>query len=346
MKIVKVNRDFLAQWRQNVSHLVDSEGHLVCELDKALASHLATVMRSARSQRKSITQKVSVLSGPAAGEHVIAVTVQRMGMNADDLAVTPTIDGHRVVTGREVLCAQMFQLHGECQLRWPNNVILKVIRDPNVHRPTFKESQQIAPRPEHCPCRNWGSPHPGTHYPTCQWNRLAPPEERAPSDAVPEAELRVLPTEAFETLKPRLPVNPATTPVAAKVDPRSAVVEPPPLDPPESCRNGCLGWATPKGYPIPQGQHHPTCTFAKAWAIKTAREVPRWLVDLLTGQKVRLATNEEVGEADVTAQRTGQPIIHIEEVPYAVVLETELSEIDDLAVIAPSGKLESTGTGG
>lgn len=342
MKIVKVNKDFLAKWRANVAHLVDDDGHLVCELERPLANHLATVTRSARSQRKSITQKVAVGSK----EHTIAVTVQRNGINADDLSLTPTIDGHRVVTGREVLCAQMFQEHGECQLRWPNNVILKVIRDPNVHRPTFQESQQIAPRPEHCPCKNWGTPHPGTHYPTCQWNRLAPPDERAPSDQVPEEEVRVLPTEAFETLKSRAPVNPATTPVAARVDPRAVVAEPPALDPPESCRNGCLAWATPKGFPIPSGQHHPTCTFAKPWAIKTAREIPRWLVDLHTGLKVRLATNEEIGEADVTAQRTGQPIIHIEEVPYAVILETELAEVEGAAVIAPEGKLDSTGTGG
>lgn len=324
MKIVKVDKKFLAEWRSNISHLVDAEGHLVAELDKNLASHLATVVRSARSQRKSIAQKVAVGSGATMREHVIEVTVTRMGMNADDLSITPTIDGHRVVTGREVLCAQMLQKHGECQLRWPNNVILKVIRDPGVHRPTFQESQQIAPRPEHCPCRSWGRPHPGTHYSTCHWNRLAPPSERAPSDAVPEDEVRVLPAEAFESLKARPAANPATTSIAARVDPRAVVAEPPPLDAPESCRNQCLSWATPKGFPIPKGQHHPTCAFAKPWAIKTARDIPRWLVDLRTGEKVRHANNEEIGEADVAAQRTGQPIIHIEEVPYAVLLETEL----------------------
>lgn len=342
MKIVKVNKEFLAKWRANVAHLVDDGGHLVCELERPLANHLAVITRTARSQRKTITQKVAVGSR----EHLIRVDVQRAGINADDLALTPTIDGHRVVTGREVLCAQMFQLHGECQLRWPNNVILKVIRDPNVHRPTFAESQQIAPRPEHCPCKNWGAPHPGTHYPTCHWNRLAPPDERAPSDQVPEEEVRVLPTEAFETLKQRPASNPATTPITARVDPSAVVTPSDEPDSPETCRNQCSSWATPKGFPIPKGQHHPTCIFARAWAIKTARETPRWLIDLNTGQKVRHATDEEVGEADIAAQRLGQPVIHIEEVPYAVILETELAEVDDTAVIAPSGKLDSTGTGG
>lgn len=336
MKIVKVDKKFLAAWRENTSHLVDVEGHLVSEIDKALGSHLAMMVRSAKSQRKTLTQRVAIGSGGAAREHVITVTVTRMGMNDSDITAVPTVDGHRVVTGREVLCAQMFQKHGECQLRWPNNVILKVIRDPNVHRPTLAESQQIAPRPEHCPCKDWGRPHPGTHYPTCQWNRLAPPGERAPTDSIPEEEVRILPTEAFEALKPKPAANPATTPIAARVSPSSVVTEPPPLDAPETCRNGCLTWATPKGFPIPTGQHHPTCIFAKPWAIKTARETPRWLVDLRTGEKVRHASNEEVGEAEVAAQKTGQPIIHIEDVPYAVVLDTELSELDPPA--------EATGT--
>jgi hypothetical protein len=355
MKIVKVDKRFLAAWRENESHLVDSEGHVVGRIDRPLASHLATVVRSARSQRKTVKQRVAVGPPKSPTEHVIEVTVTRIGQNMDDLSVTPTIDGHRVVTGREVLAAEMFQAHGECQLRWPNNVILKVIRDPNVHRPTFAESQQIAPKPEHCSCRSWGRPHPGTHYPTCQWNRLAPPEERAPSDLIPEEEVRVLPKEALEALKPRPPASPATTAIAAKVDPKAVVVDPPPLDAPDSCRNGCLSWATPSGFPIPKGQHHPTCVFAREWAIKTARETPRWLVDLRSGERVRIASNEEVGEAEVAAQRLGQPIITLNEVPYAVILETELDAMgeelgdedgivaEDLAA-APASSL-STGTG-
>lgn len=332
MKIVRLSRDQITEWRANVPHLVDAEGHLVAQVDKPLQSALDQVTRSARSQRKSITQRVSIGSGPSRREHVIAISVTRTGINDTDLALGPTIDGHRVVSGREVFQAKMFQLHGECQLRMSNGVILKVVRDPAVHRPTFTESQQIAPRPEHCPCKSWGRPHPGTHYSTCQWNRLAPPDERAPTDSIPEDEVTMLPTEAFATLQARPVPTPATAVMAAKVDPHATVAEPPPLDAPESCRNGCLDWATPKGFPIPAGQHHPTCQFAKAWMIKTARDTPRWLVDLNDGEKVRLASDQEVGEADVIAQRTGSPIIHIEGVPYAVVLETELDAVDTAAI--------------
>jgi hypothetical protein len=326
MKIVKLKSTVIQEWRLNVSHLVDDGGHLVCKLERPLENALATVVRSARSQRKSIVQKVSIGAGAAATEHTIAVAVTRAGLDANDVTLEPTIDGHRVVSGREVIAARMLHEHGECQLRGPNGIILKVVRDPRLHRPSLAESQQIAPKPEHCPCKTWGHPHPGTHYSTCQWNKLAPPSERAPTDQLPEAEVRMLPTEAFEGLKPRAPVVPQTSPIAARVDPRAVVVQPVQLDAPDSCRNGCLEWATPMGFPIAQGQHHPTCAFYKPWMLKTSREIPRWLVDLNTGEQVRIATDAEIGEADVTAERTGSPIISVENVPYAVILQTELAQ--------------------
>lgn len=320
MKIVKLSKKDLAEWRENTSHLVDAEGYVKARVDRPLESAIATVARSARSQRKTLSQKVAI----GAREHTIVVTVTRTGLDSSDLALDTSVDGCRLVTGRQVVAARMLQEHGECQLRAPNNVILKVVRDPSKHRPTFKESEQIAPKPEHCPCRAWGAPHPDRHYPTCQWNRLAPPDERALTDEVPEAEARLLPTEALPGLRARGPLAAATAPIAARVDPRAVVAQPPALDAPETCRNGCLDWATPKGFPIPKGQHHPTCEFAKAWAIKTTREVPRWLVDLHTGLRVRLATDSEVGQGEVAAQRTGSPIIHVDDTPYAVILESEL----------------------
>lgn len=331
MKIVRLKAEQLREWRTNVGHLVDDEGHLTGKLERPLEAAIATVVRSARSQRKTLEQRVGV----GGREHRIVVTVTRTGMNADDLSLVPTLDGKRIVTGREVFAAKMLRQHGECQLRGPNGIILKVVRDPGVHRPTALESSQIAPRPEHCPCKNWGNPHPGTHYPTCHWNRLAPPDERAPTDHVPEDEVQLLPTEAFESLRLRPVMAAATHPMVARVDPRAVVVQAPEVDAPESCRNGCLDWATPPGFPIPDGQHHPTCHFAKAWAVKTARETPRWLVDLRDGKRVRLATNQEVGESEVQAQKTGSPLIHIEDVPYAVLLESELDRDAAEAVQTP-----------
>ncbi len=326
MKIVKLKREELREWRENRRHLVDEAGHLTGRVEPALETALSTITRSAIQQRKSLQQRVAVGPPSAQREHVIAVIVERKGLDMNDLTVAATIDGQRIVTGREVVCARMFQQHGECQLRAPNSVILKVVRDPNVHRPTFQESQQIAPRPEHCPCKSWGRPHAGTHYSTCPWNRQAPPEERAPTEGVSEDEARMLPSEAFTTLMPLAPRSPATATVAARVDPRAVVQQAETIDSPDSCRNGCLGWATPKGFPVTPGQHHPTCGFAKAWSIKTAREMPRWLVDLRDGQRVRPATDAEIGQAEITAQRTGSPIVHIDDIPYGVLLESALDE--------------------
>lgn len=341
IKIVKVSAEFLRAWRNNVSHLVDAEGHLVGTLEAALETHLQNVRTTARARRRSIEQRVQIGTGERAREHTVSVVIGRVGINADDYTVTATIDGHRVVSGRDVLCAQMFQAHGECQLRWPNNAILKVVRDPSVRRPTFLESQQLAPRPEHCSCRDWGRPHPGTHYPTCPNNRLAPPDERAPSDALSEDEVRVLPPEALTALAaPRAPNNPAVTPTVARLEPKETVIEAAPLDPPDTCRNGCLEWATPKHAPIPPGQHHPTCTFARAWAIKTDAAVPRWLINLRTGEAMRTASRDEVAKADVEARRTGQPILQIDDVPYAVVRADEVEGLTKTAAAAPAAAPE------
>lgn len=329
MKVVRLKTEELREWRENRRHLVDDEGHLTGLVPPALEQALSTVMRSAQSQRKHLEQRVAVGRAPAQVEHLIRVEVQRRGIDVADIVLVATIDGQRIVTGREVLAAKMLHKHGECQLRAPNGVILKVVRDPGIHRPTFQESQQIAPKPEHCPCKAWGRPHPGTHYSTCPWNGAAPPDERSPDTRIDASEIQMLPTVAFESLRAKPMPTPQHTPMSARVDPRAVVVQAPQLDAPETCRNSCLSWATPAGFPVPLGQHHPTCMFAKDWAVKTARDTPRWLVDLRTGERVRHATNEEVGEADITARKTGSPIIHIEvstgqSVPYAVVLETEL----------------------
>lgn len=332
MHVHKLTRHELTRWRDNTRHLVDDDGFVTTRVTPALEGAISTVMRSAQSQRKTLTQRVAIGSGSNVTEHTIVVSVSRTGTDMGHLAITATVDGQRLVTGREVLCAELLQKYGECQLRAPNNVILKVVRNPDLRRPTFKESEKLAPSPEHCPCKAWGNPHPGTHYPTCQWNRLAPPEERAPSDAVPEDEARMLPTEALASLKPRAPVTPATAPIAARVSPTAVTPASAPLDPPGSCRNGCLSWATPQGFPIPEGQHHPTCAFAHDWAVQTARDTPRFLVDLHTGEVMRRATLAEVGEAEVVASRTGNPIVTIEGQLYAVVLESEIQEAKDANV--------------
>lgn len=326
MKIVRLDKKDLSEWRSAHAYLVGPDGRLVEELSTDLTRALETLSRSARSQRKTLSQSITVKTADGPRIRQLSVVITRTGMHSHDIAASPTIDGHRIVTGRDVVCARKLQEHGECQLRMPNGVILKVVRNPALHRPTFLDSQKMAPAPDLCPCAHWGNPHPGRHYPTCVHNRHAPPHEQALSPHIPEQEARALPTEAFASLAQRPgPVTPAPV-LAAKVAPAAVPTAPSDVDSPETCRNGCLDWATPRGVPIAPGHHHPTCQFARAWAQKVSKETPRWLVDIHTGERVRRATDQEIGESDVVAQRTGAPILHIEERAYAVITEAELVE--------------------
>lgn len=318
MKIVKLLREDFARWRENLTHLVDDTGTVQKLMPPGqLEKTVSAVVRQAKQQGKSQEQTFNI----GAEQHTIAVKLKRTGSGQSEFLVEVRIDGLRPISGRDIIAAEKLALHGECQLRHPNNTILKIVRDPRTHRPTFKESMQVAPKPENCPCKEWGRPHPGVHYATCQWNRLAPPEEQAPVGPT-EQELRELPKAAF----PSLAIGQV---VVSRPDPGTAIIESDPLDSPEKCRNGCLGWATPKGQPIPEGQHHPTCYFAARWAAKTRKTVERWLVDLRSGQKVRPASDKEVGDSDIAKERTGSPVIHVDSVPYAVMTVAELAEMGE-----------------
>jgi hypothetical protein len=337
MKIVKASPDLIREWRINSSHLVTDEGVITGRLDPSLENSLATVIRTARTRLKSVRQDIAI----GKLKSVVDVTVVRTGRNDTEYTCEVRVDGQRVVSGREIIAARLLDEHGECQLRHPNGVILKVIRDLGIHRPTFAESLQIAPKPQNCSCAAWGNPHPGVHYKTCPWNKLAPPDEQAPEGPTAE-ELETLPIQAFASLAR----GHATQVTVSRPDPKQVIMEPAPLDSPENCRNGCLKHATPKGVPIPAGQHHPMCPFAMPWAQKTAKDRPRYLIDLRTGEKVRPATDSEIGQSDVSAKRTGSPIIHVDDVPYAVLLETELGDGVDMGTgPEPEGKAHSVALG-
>jgi hypothetical protein len=316
MKIVYADTETMREWRANASHLVEDDGTISGLVDPSLESPLAAITRTARMKIKTQEQTVKVGRITAA----IRVEVTRTGRGNDEYVMETTVDGKRVVSGREIVAARLLDEYGSCQLRARNGLILKVIQDPRVKRPTHAEALRTAPPPQNCECRTWGKAHPGVHYATCQWNRLAPPEEQAPTGPT-EEEMRTLPRQAFASLA-RSPGAPV---ISSRPDPKEVVKEADPLDPPDACRNECLSWATPKGVPVPAGQHHPTCVFARRWQQKTSREIPRWLVDLKSGERVRPATDEECGKADVEAKRSGSPIVHVNDVPYAVVVESELA---------------------
>ena len=174
----------------------------------------------------------------------------------------------------------------------------------------------MAPKPENCSCVNWGAPHPGTHYPTCPYNKIAPPDERAPGPPT-ESEMEGLPPGALGSL-----ARPEVT--TSRPDTRQTVVQAEPLDSPDECRNECLKWDLPAGKRLQPGQHHPMCFFYAKWRQKTSQERPFWLVDVSTGKAVRRAEADEVALSDTTYERTGSRLIQLDEVSYLVTLEGDL----------------------
>ncbi len=317
MKIIRMTHKAITAWRDNVPHLVAASGKLVRTMTAYEDKAVAAVTRQARYKGKSLEAEVVV------GDKTLKVEarITRTGRGEGEYTCETFVDGLRHVSGREVIAAQLLKEHGECQLRHPNGNVVKVIRDPGKNRPSFKESLQTAPRPENCQCLSWGRAHPGTHYATCPWNRLAPPDEQAVA-APTDEELAHLPLEAL----PSLARSAGDRVTVQTPDARQVVAEPEPLDSPDECRNGCRQWALPPGKTLEDGQHHPICFFYHKWKVKTSNAIPFSLVDLRSGQKVRPASDEERGQGEINQKKTGAPIIHVDEVPYAVLPDTEIEE--------------------
>ena len=334
MKIVKLTPRALNVWNRNASHLVDSDGDLIRKLHPDEERVLGAVKTRAMTQRKTIDHELDVSVEGRLKKLVVKCIFVQLGRNRDECRVTTFVDGHQLVSGRDVFCAEMLATHGECQLRHPNGVVLRVIRDPSKQRPGLEQSKQLSPHPNYCECAGWGNSHPEVHHQHCPWNRLAPPEQQAPSHqalAIEEVPMKHLPSLALKgaarSIMPPvaapLPVvevvpNPAPRPMAASLNPDPAS--------PEACPHACRSWATPKSRPLDEGQHHPMCPEARAWAIKIARTTPRFVVDLMTGQVVRQAEDDEVAKASVAEQKTGVSVISINDHPFAILKAEEIDE--------------------
>jgi hypothetical protein len=327
MRIIKLTPAALRRWKDNVPQLVDNNGVLLRNITQQEDAALVLLMRQAKSQRRSKEQKLLIHlpvgkdpHGPTQPtEVVLKVDYERTGRADTDHKLTVSINGHQYRSGREILAAELLEKYGECQLRHPNGGILKTVRDPRVRRPTHKDSLLVATHPDFCPCKDWGQPHPGTHYPTCQQNRIAPPEHQAPAPPT-EDELQKLPPQAFASL---------ARPDGATVvhsRPENVVLDPEPLDSPENCRNACRDWALPPNRSLEPLQHHPTCVFYERYKVKTASEKLYWLVDLQTGQTIRRADRQEWGEAEVNSKRTGAWTVVLDDVTYGVVAQDDLLE--------------------
>lgn len=315
MKIYRLGRDELTRWRQNTPHFVLPDGRVEGPLPPGLDPLIAGVVLRAKQQRRSLEVKVGHLG--VVYSVAVEATITKTGL----VNTAVTVDGRSIATGRDVLYDELFTQHGPLQVRAPNGVILKVVRDPGEERPTVADGQRLAPRPSACTCKDWGSPHPGVHHQTCPFNRFAPAEERAPTTAMGEAELAAVPAAA---LAPAPPPQTQTSSVTSTPVAATPVAEGPVS--PEACPEECFAWPVGGGGTIAAGQHHPTCPHHLPWLQHQSRSRAAWLIDLRSAERVRRATLDELAESDVRRKRTGQPVIFIDDVPYAVVPESELAE--------------------
>lgn len=188
-KHVRLSSSEYRAWRDNTAQWVSPEGLVIRavtpEEEEAIFPALQTVKRTGKSclvnlkasyaQTADATQRETI-------EFQAYFQVTRTGRESTAFLISIYVAKNRYVTGREVLRAQMLSRHGECFLLSANGKRLAMVRDPRIHRPTFKESQRTVPRPEQCACKTYFGTEPGRHHHICEFNSRAPLSERSTSE--------------------------------------------------------------------------------------------------------------------------------------------------------------------
>jgi hypothetical protein len=298
MKILRLSPQDARTWRENRAVLVDENGDHVRPIELQETRILSELQKKARTTRQPMEHHHKYMT--PSGEVTSHLVVSFKDIAPRTTVMVSTIDGREVVEGRDFFRRQVLKVHGECQLRSHTGQFMCAIRDPNVRRPTAKDAQRQAPRPEHCMCRGWGHAHPGRHHSLCEWNAKAPYEEQAlPDEATTMVEQKILPdTRPAEKpsilqQQPRARANAAeaSADVAANI---SAAVAAATVPHPDTCV--CKDFVMPHtGEKRPDGVHHPLCQHKDAW---DASHLPKmFLVNLSTGEVSRRATAEEIKEA-------------------------------------------------
>lgn len=321
-KVIRLNPTDQRTWRQNQSVLLDPEGNPVRNVSFAESRALADTEKRARHLRQPV--RVEVKDGAT----VTTIVSVPAFISRETLIVKTTIDGHEVVSGREFFKQRVLAAHGECQLRSHTGQFMCSIRDPNVVRPSAKDAMRNAPRPEACPCKDWGEPHAGRHHPICEWNVKAPPDERAhPEDSIQSMNVP-LPVTILKVEKPSIldvpsrKLPPPRRPVPATVS--EVIPLPMTVQATESTRAlspaecVCQEWA--KSPSSEEGKHHPICQWKDAWETLQSGKEPMFLVNLTTGEVGRAATIDEINAA---RGERGYTIIGSDQ--YGVIPESEVN---------------------
>ncbi len=342
-KIVRLTGVEQRKWTRNVQIVLNEDGSPLREVTQneervivELTRHMRVKRTSARARTPGESSTVSLSVEKDAGGRPTSARF--------------TIDGLELTDTKSVMRAEMLARHGECQLRWTNGKVLCVIRDPSVRRPTAKEALRSSVSPDSCPCKNWGDPHPGRHHRVCQQNEKAPPEERGDIGAdgpvhVSDAAIEIEEAAGIgHAAGQRLLATGATV---GTVESAPVVKSAPKAHAPAECPNGCFGWVRHDGKT--EG-HHPICEHAAAW--EAVDKTPSVLVDIDSGEVLRPATIDEIGEAEASEKRTGAATVKIGEqifmvVPADEVAPGETSAAEDPAeagqaapVVAPPGPVE------
>ena len=187
---VKLTTAEYRAWRVNKAQWVNPEGYVLRAVTPEEERALFPAVERTKQIGKTQAYNLSVVykhEDPDTGRE----TESKTAMEAI-VRITPTgrerhnyiadvfVNGCRYVKGREIIEKRMLATHGECNLHGPNGKRLRVIRNPTVRRPTYTESQRVAPHPDNCHCRGWKDRgDPGRHHAACNWNDKAPPHERA-----------------------------------------------------------------------------------------------------------------------------------------------------------------------
>ena len=295
MKIVRISREELREWRSVKSKLISESGVILRDVTEDELKILAELARRVKHTRRGI-------------EWVNEDKSKIIRVVPDDtkpgtFVTKQTIDGMPVDTGRARMRAEFFARYGECQLRLSNGKFLASIRDPQK----LKVSRSgTAPRPEQCKCKTWGTPHPKRHHQNCHWNEFAPVANRATTksttvasgkfkNVIPEKEIAPEITGTFTPIGAAVP-SPAPK---AKTKPQNGKV---PITPPTEC--SCREWKKTSG--SVEGEHHPLCTRKDTWDKHVLSQIPnpstpvssKVLIDLDTREVQRDATADEIKEAE------------------------------------------------
>lgn len=310
-KLVRMTSAEYRAWNLNEPQLVTKEGVPVQPITSMQEVECAKVMALARKQEKTAKKEVVLKErDPETGKIssnkkiTIEAKVMRTGQGTGEIQVFAFLDGLMRVTMRDIITARMFKAHGECQLVRPNGKFLKKVRDPQ-RVPSTKSPSQIAhmqqyqvPSPNNCPCKDWGSPHPGKHYPQCKYNDMAPPDQRGYAPGTDD--------------HGRLIKNPGS-----EVRRQIAEASAPPVElvSPEDC--ACKSWQRSD----PE-KHANICQHKEAW--ESRGQEAFYLVEM-GGSPLRKATQDEVAEGENVRASTGQALITVDGTICVLMSEKELS---------------------